>query len=231
MPVFCIPARVMGSIHHSAAALCLALSVVVLDHNGLVVAKQQHVTPFFQHGGAVFGQFQFPVVVSSHLIGQFHLAKGGVGGDNNPDSGGNTAVQIGQELGKLLLHIHIALAIAEILDALFLGTVAHRLDAQLLRPVGGVNDKCLLVLGMLHSILHGSDQPFPTVGIRIPCHIKVAGRALGVDEYGTGEPGGKRRLADALRTVDHYTLGHFQLSSCNLHGLCPPSLKTCPVSM
>ena len=119
-----------------------------------------------------------------------------------------------QQAAELLHQIGVALAVAELLDALFLCLVADVAAAQQLRPVHRVNDERAAQARVGNALLDQTEQHDPAGRLRRTGDVHVLCAALGVDEQRIRELCGKRRLADALRTV-HDNLERGLLFSAN----------------
>ena len=70
VPVFRVPAGMVGGVHHPLAALGLELFTAVITGNGkcLVVGEQDQIGPFLDHGQDVLGELQLPAVVAAQLV-------------------------------------------------------------------------------------------------------------------------------------------------------------------
>ena len=137
----------MGAVEHSVlAALGLADLAVLAggDDDGLVVGEEHRIRPLLEHrrdtGLLAVDELQAPSVVGPHLVGLLELTDDGVGGHDHVTSALAHLAQQVQQLAEALRDVGVALAVAGVLDALVSHGVAHVIDCQLLRPVGGVQN-------------------------------------------------------------------------------------------
>ena len=109
-----------------------------------------------------------------------------------------------QQTAKLLRQIDIALAIPHILNAAQFLVGADAGNAQLLRPVGGVDHQRGAYARVAADVLNLFHEHGPAGGLIRAGYVHVSGRALGVDEHRAWEVGGQGGLANALRAVDNH---------------------------
>ena len=130
------------------------------------------------------------------------------------------AGQVGQQVQQppeLLLHHHVALAVAEVLNAAHLVGREDVLDAQPLGPVRRVDGQCAQGLRVLDAPFHFSQQHGPAFRGGQAAHVIAHRAALGVDEYRVRQTGGEAGLADALGAVQHHPLRPADDSAGDLH--------------
>ena len=143
--VFGIPARMVGRVHDPRTALRLVLFAFVIHRHGecLVIGKQHHIRPFFHQRrdlrGCFLAQLELPAIISAHLVRLLKLAHHSVRSKHHIHANGDHLIQRVQQPPELFFFVHIAVAVAEILNAFFTGFVADVRDAQLLCPVDGID--------------------------------------------------------------------------------------------
>ncbi len=125
-------------IHHALAALGFRVVALCLYHEGLVIAEQQHVAPFFQQRGYLLGELHFPAVESAHFVRKLLFPHFGVGNYNYVDADSDYDVQSGQKLRKLFCQVGVAFAVAKFLNTGFRVLLANMIHAHLLSPIGGI---------------------------------------------------------------------------------------------
>ena len=215
VPVLCVPAGVVGGIHHPGTALGLALLPLVIHRHrvGLIIGEENQIRPFLDQGGEAFFllscQLQLPAVVGAHFVRLLELADFGVGGEHHMNAPVRHLLQQIQQAAELLGHIHIALAVAEVLDALFIRLFADMPGTELGRPVGGVKHQSAAERGVIPHIPDLVHEHGPAGRGRETIHVHAGGAALGIDEERAGEPGCHGAFADALGAVDDRLLGLF----------------------
>ena len=199
----------MGGENHPLAPLGLVLLALVVrrHHIGLVVGKEHHIRPLLHHGGHLLAQLHLPAVIGTHLIRLLKLPHFGVSRHNDIHSGVNDLRQGVQQPPEFLLQEHIALAVAEVLDALLLILITDHLSADHLRPVCRIQHQGLANTGGLGDLLHLIHKLLPGLGFFRPLHVHVVCTTLGVDEHRVWELGCKGGLANAFRPVNDHLLG------------------------
>nr|DAK66667.1 MAG TPA: hypothetical protein [Caudoviricetes sp.] len=201
-----IPAGMVGGVQHPLAAAGLVLGVGAaarLFHHGLVVCEQQHVAPFPQQRGYLLRGLHGPAVVVAHGVGLLKLGDGGMSQHHHVVPGIQHFFQRVQQLAEFLLDVGVTLAVAKILNAVDFRFGAHGLNAQPFSPVGGVDDQRAAGDISLAHLGYLVQQHGPAGGLGQALDVQPLGAALGVDEHGVREMGGKGALADALRAVQH----------------------------
>ena len=218
-PVFRVPAGVVGGVEHPAPPLGLELLPLLVGGDGyrLIIGEEEQVGPLLDQGRGLLLELQLPAVVGPHLVGLFKFAHHGMGGEDHMNTPLHHLLQEVEEPAELLGEINIPSAVAQVLNAADLLARADTADAELFRPVGGVDDQGLAQTGMVTDVAHLLQEHGPAGGLLHPGDIHVPGRALGVDEHGAGEPGGEGALPDALRAVDNGFQGSRLFSGDNLH--------------
>ena len=212
-----IPARVMGGVHPALAALPLGLAVLGLDGERLVVGEQHHVRPLLDERRGLGGQLHLPAVVCAELVRLLKFPHLGVRRHDYVHAALDQLIERIQQAAELLHQIGVALAVAELLDALFLCLVADVAAAQQLRPVHRVDDERAAQARVSDALLDQTEQHHPAGRLRRAGDVHVLGAALGVDEQRIRELCGKRRLADALRTVHDNLERGLLFSADDLH--------------
>ena len=213
----------MSCVHHTLAAPCLHLLALLVNCHGvgLVVGKENHVRPLLHHcAGVAFrrvDELQLPAVVGAHFIGLLELADSCVSRQDNVDAPLPDVVEEIEYPPHFLVDVAVALAVAEVLNAGLVILVADRLNAQALRPVDSVDDKCLAAGRVVPDFREKLHQHCKAGGSLRPGYVHSCCAALGVDEQRIREAAGKGALADALRTVDHHLQRLCLYSSCDLH--------------
>src|SRR5690606_24355931 len=91
MPVLGVPSGVMRGIDDALAALSdiatLAYTLAVhVDHDGLVVGEEHHVSPFLDHRGGLLLELELPPVIAACLVGLLEFTHHGVGGEYDVDA-------------------------------------------------------------------------------------------------------------------------------------------------
>ena len=120
------------------------------------------------------------------------------------DTAAHDLLQEIQQTAKLLRQIDIAFSIAHILNAAQLLVGADTGNAQLLRPVGGIDHQRGAHARVAADVLNLLHEHRPAGGLIRAGHVHVPGRALGVDEHGAGEMSGQGGLTNALRAIDNH---------------------------
>ena len=101
-----------------------------------------------------------------------------------------------QQLAELFLNIGVALAVAEIFDAVHLG-FAHTPECTGVQPVGGINDQRAAGDTALRTSATSSSSMAQLVGWGRRLTFEPFGAALGVDENRIRKMGCKGGFADA----------------------------------
>ena len=215
----------VSRVDHTFSALSLLGIVLRGDHESLVIAEEKHVTPLFQKRRRLLRELHFPAVISAHFVGLLKLSHLSVSGDHDVYASGNAEIQGGEQPGELLGHIGVALAVAKTLYGVLLVLVAEIGGDQLLCPVGSVDDQGLADPGRGGDFFHDGEQLLPGLGLVDTADIHVRRAALGVDNDGIREPGGKARLSDSFRPVDDYLLGTIDFSFGNVQHVFSPYLS------
>ena len=147
--VFSVPAAVVRRVHDPlACALGFVFTLysplaVNIDDDGLIVGKQHHISPLFDHRRCLFLQFELPAIVGSQLIRLFKLTHLGMGCHDDIDPGSDDVLQRIEQLAEFLGQVGISLTPAGVLDAAPVFLSADLLDAHLLSPVCGIDHQRL----------------------------------------------------------------------------------------
>ena len=176
---------------------------IALGHPSHVVSEEDQVGPLLEQWSHLLGELELVAVVAADLIGGLELAHRGVREEDDVHATAQERIERGQELGELLGHEHVALAVAEVLDGFFVGLAAKMLGQALLEPVGRVDNEALEFVAATGELSGSSGDVFPRARVGKTHHVEVMGSALGIEEDGRGELAGERGLAHALGAVDH----------------------------
>ena len=205
--VFSVPARIVIQKHYASAALCLELFALIIggDRVSLIVCKDHKIRPLFYHRADVrlrcVQQLQLPPVVRAHLVRLLELAQRGVCRQHDIYTFVGCILQLVQQLGKSLIGICIALAVAEVLDPRFVVRGADIRDTHLFCPVDGIYDKRVAYRRVVYDLLYLVHQHYPRCGDGETREVEKLRRAFGVDKYRLRKARRKGRFAYPLGTV------------------------------